>query len=72
MISLMKDELGGKTMTDFVALRAKMYAYKRQKKKWKKSTAKAQKRVWFLKGLRLMTTRPAYLMWKQYTESKSF
>ena len=27
VIGLMKDELGGKTMTEFVALRAKMYAY---------------------------------------------
>ena len=27
MIGMMKDELGGKVMTEFVTLRAKMYAY---------------------------------------------
>ena len=57
MIGLMKSELGGKIMTGFVALRAKMYAY-------------VQKSVWFLKVLRLMATRPAYLMVKRYIESK--
>ena len=33
VIDMMKDELGGKIMTEFVALRAKMYAYRKIDKK---------------------------------------
>ena len=35
-----------------------------------KSAAKAQKSAWFLKALRLMTTRPTCFKVKQYTGSK--
>ena len=70
MIDLMKDELGGKTITEFVALRAKMYAYRKIDKEVEEKHCKDIKSVWFLKTLRLMTTKPACLMVKQYTESK--
>ena len=39
-------------------------------KKWRRNAAKAQKSVWLLKVLRLMTVRPVCLMVKQYTEGK--
>ena len=64
MISLMKDELGGEIMTEFVVLKAKMYAYRKIDKEVEEKRCKGTKSVWFLKALRLMIIRPACLMLK--------
>ena len=72
VIGVVKNGLGGKIMIDFIALRAKRYAYRKIKKKWWISAAKVQKSVWLLKALCLMTIRPACLMVKQYSGSKYY
>ena len=51
VISLMKDEFGGKTMTDFVALRAKMYAYRRIEKEVEEKHCKGTKKCVVSQGL---------------------
>ena len=69
-IGLMKDELGGKITAEFVALRAKMYAYRKIDKEVEEKRCKGTKSVSFLNALHLMTTRPACLMVKRYIGSK--
>ena len=51
VIGLMKDKLGGKIMTEFVALRAKMYAYRKMDKGVEEKRCKGTKKCVFSEGL---------------------
>ena len=52
VIGLMKDELGGKIMTDIAALRAKMYAYKKIDKEVEEKRCKSTKKCVVSEGFR--------------------
>ena len=51
VIGLMKDELGGKIMREFVALRAKMYAYRKKENEVEKKRCKSTKKCVVSEGL---------------------
>ena len=51
MIGLMKDELGGKIMTELVALRAKMHAYRKIDKEVEEKRCKGRKKCVVAEGL---------------------
>ena len=55
----MKDELGGKIMTEFIALRPKTYAYLMNDGRSNKK-AKGAKRCVIKKSLNLMITKTVY------------
>ena len=51
VICLMKDELGGKILTEFVALRAKMYAYRKIDKEGEEKSCKVTEKCVVSEGL---------------------
>ena len=61
VIGMMKDELGGKIMTEFVALRAKMYVYIKLDEKLEDKRCKGKKKIVVAKYLLFITIRPACL-----------
>lgn len=64
---MMRHELVGKIMIEFVPFGARMYAYRKTDGKLKDKRCKETKSVQSLKALLLVTIRSACLQVKQYT-----
>ena len=69
---IMKDELRGKTMTEFVTWMAKMHAYRNLGKKLKDKHFKYTKRCVVKKNLTFDNYKTFCLTVKQYTENKCY
>ena len=69
-IVLMKDELGGHFMIAFVALRAKMYAYRKIDKKVEEKCCKGTKKCVVAEGLTFDDYKNCLFDVKRYIESK--
>ena len=68
---MMKEELGGKIMTEFVALRAKMYAYRKLNKKLEDKRCKSTKKCVVTESLTFDDYKTCLFGGKtKYTESK--
>ena len=70
MTGLMKDELGGKIMTEFVALRAKMYAYRKIDKEVKQKRCKGTKKCVVAEGLTFEDYKTCLYDGEKHTGSK--
>ena len=70
VIGLMKDELGGKIMTEFVALRAKMYAYRKIDKEVEEKRCKGTKKCVVSEGLTFDDYKTCLFDGETITESK--
>ena len=70
VIGLMKDELGGKIMTEFVALRAKMCAYRKIDKKMEENRCKGTKKCVVAEGYTFDDFKACLFNGKTYIGSK--
>ena len=70
VIGLMKDELGRKIMTEFIALRTKMYAHRKIDQEVEEKRCKGTKKCVDSEGLTFDDYKTCFLMVKQNIRSK--